>query len=97
MSHVSQAARLRGGIRSVAPLAGLFLGTLLLLSGRSSSEPPQSAEPPVRVPSNVTWTKETFLPELTRRMTNQRSGSRGHRAMASGLPTSWGSIPSSAR
>lgn len=60
MSHVSQTAPLRRPVRWPATLAAMLLAIPLLgLRGNSSAQQP-NAEPPVRVPSNVAWTRETF-------------------------------------
>ncbi|HEY3618180.1 MAG TPA: hypothetical protein VGK96_15315 [Candidatus Sulfotelmatobacter sp.] len=64
MSHDSQSARLRRGIRWLGTLMALSLGILLILS-RGDFSPNSAAqagdsEPPLRVPSNVAWTEETL-------------------------------------
>jgi len=60
VSHVSQTARWRRGVRWLGTLALLFVGIPLLLLGRDSSAQPGTSEPPIRVPSNVAWTDETL-------------------------------------
>jgi len=60
VSHVSQTARLRRGVRWFGALAVLLLGIPLRLSGGDSSAQPGNSEPPIRVPSNVAWTEETL-------------------------------------
>jgi cytochrome c553 len=57
VSHASQAARVRTGVRLLGTLL-LLLATTLLLSDSSALK--ENAEPPVRIPSNVAWTGETL-------------------------------------
>jgi cytochrome c553 len=60
VSHANQTARLRMPVRWPATLVAALLAIpLLLLRGDSSAQQP-NAEPPVRIPSNVAWTQETF-------------------------------------
>ena len=61
MSHASQAARPRIGAQWLGTTL-LLLAITLLLSGRDSSaqKESESSDLPVRIPSNVAWTGETF-------------------------------------
>ena len=61
MSHASQAARPRIGVRWLGTMLFL-LAITLLLSGRDSSAQKESENPefPVRIPSTVAWTGETL-------------------------------------
>jgi cytochrome c553 len=59
VSHVSRTWRLRRGFRRFGTWAILFLAVPFALSGQDSSVQPGNPEPPVRVPSNVAWTRET--------------------------------------
>jgi cytochrome c553 len=60
VSHVNQTAPLRTPVRWPAALAAMLLAIpLLWLRGNSAAQQP-NGEPPVRVPSNVAWTRETL-------------------------------------
>jgi len=52
--------KFRGGLKERIGLAALGLGVLLLLWGSNDLMGSDSAEPPVRIPSNVAWTSETI-------------------------------------
>jgi cytochrome c553 len=60
VSHISRAAILRIIAPCFGTLGVLFMALSLLLSGRDSSAQSGNSGPPVRVPSNVAWTRETI-------------------------------------
>jgi|SRR5579864_356157 len=59
VSNLTHAARLRIGTRWVATLM-ILCEITVLLAGRDSCTQSVNSAPPLRVPSNVTWTKETL-------------------------------------
>ncbi len=60
MRHVNRTAPFRRNVRWFATRAALFLMVLLRLLKSDASAQSGNAEPPVLIPSNVAWTRETL-------------------------------------